>query len=61
MRAIQDQLMQAMQQIETLREQNRHLLTEQTALRTQNLNLTAQLDEIHASRVWRYTESLRKS
>jgi len=52
--------MQAMQQIETLREQNRHLLTEQTVLRTQNLNLTAQLDEIHASRVWRYTESLRK-
>ena len=46
-RVTQDELGQAMCQTESLREQNR--------------DLTAQLDAIHSSRVWRYTEFLRKS
>lgn len=46
-RATQGDLERAMHQIESLREQNR--------------DLTAQLDAIHASRVWRYTEFLRRS
>jgi GT2 family glycosyltransferase len=46
-RATQSDLEQAMRQIESLREQNR--------------DMTVQLDAIHASRVWRYTEFLRRS
>ena len=44
-----------------MKERLTNLHAEMEVLRMQNFALQAQLDEIHASRVWRYTEFLRKS
>ena len=43
-----------------MRSMRDELSAELEMLRARNLDLTAQLNEIHASRVWRYTEFLRK-
>ena len=54
MRSMQDELTA---QLEILHARDREL----AMMHARNLDLTAVLDEIHASRVWRYTKFLRKS
>lgn len=61
LQAFQDDLERTVRRLEELRDENQELRRENEDLRQRSHCLAAQLGEIHASRIWRYTEFLRKS